>query len=132
MSATVSDPVAELDAKIAAYPELLLLGQQWDPGSGLIQFVDGEDVYVRAKATLIGSWGRSGSWRWAWPNESLPAAARSASLRIKELAQVTGRAEFLSENAFPATVVEARKLVADVCHHLGAASACNLGAEQAV
>jgi len=132
MSATVSDPVVELDAKIAAYPELLLLGQQWDPDSGLIQFVDGEDIYVRAKATLIGSWGRSGSWRWAWPNESLPAAARSASLRIKELAQVTGRAEFLSENAFPATAVEARKLVADVCHHLGAASACNLGAEQAV
>ena len=31
MSAIVSDLVAELDARIAAYPELLLLGQQWDP-----------------------------------------------------------------------------------------------------
>ena len=132
MSATVSDPVAELDAKIAAYPELLLLGQRWDPESGLIEFVDGEEIYVRAKATLIGSWGRSGSWRWAWPNETLPAAARNASLRLKELAQITGRAEFLNENAFPATAVETRKLVADACHHLGAAGACNLGAEQAV
>jgi uncharacterized protein YjbI with pentapeptide repeats len=132
MSAIVSDSVAELDAKIAAYPELLLLAQQWDSDSGLIQFTDGEDVYVRAKATLIGSWGRSGSWRWAWPNESLPPAARNASLRLKELAQLTGRAEFLNENAFPATTVEARKLVADACHHLDAAGAYNLGSEQAV
>lgn len=132
MSPVVDDPIAELDAKIAAYPELLLLGQQWDPDSGLIQFADGEDVYVRAKATLVGSWGRSGSWRWAWPNESLPPAARNASLKLKELAQVTGHAEFLSENAFPATSAEARKLVADACHHLGAAGACNLGSEQAV
>ena len=63
MSVIMSDPVEELDARIAAYPELLLLGQQWNPESGLIQFADDEDVYVRAKATLIGSWGRSGSWR---------------------------------------------------------------------
>lgn len=128
----MSDPVAELDARIGAYPELLLLSQQWNPESGLIQFADGEEVYVRAKATLIGSWGHSGSWRWAWPNESLPAAARKASLRLKELAQVTGRAEFLNENSFPATALEARKLVAEVCHHLAAAAACNVGAEQAV
>ena len=132
MSAVVSDPVAELDARIAAYPELLLLGQQWDPESGLIRFTDGEDIYVRAKATLIGSWGRSGSWQWAWPNESLPPAARDASLRLKELAQLTGRTEFLNENAFRATTVEARKLVADACHHLDAAGACNQGSEQAV
>src|SRR5680860_122632 len=117
MSTGVSDSVAELNARIASHPELHLLGQQWEPESGLIQFADGEDVYVRAKATLIGSWGRSGSWRWAWPNESLPLAARN---------------EFLNVNAFPATTVEARELVADVCHHLGAVSACNQSSEQAV
>ncbi|MFL6293032.1 MAG: toll/interleukin-1 receptor domain-containing protein [Thermoanaerobaculia bacterium] len=132
MSAVISDHIEELDTRIAAYPELLLLGQQWDPESGLIQFADGEDIYVRAKGTLIGSWGRSGSWRWAWPNDSLPPAARNASLQLKELAQLTGRAEFLSENAFPATAVEARKLVAAACHHLDAASACNVDSEQAV
>lgn len=132
MSAVINDHVEELDARIAAYPELVLLGQQWDPESGLIQFVDGKDVYVRAKGTLIGSWGRSGSWRWAWPNDSLPLTARNASLRLKELAQLTGRAEFLSENAFPATTVEVRKLVAAACNHLDAAGACNLGSEQAV
>lgn len=125
MSEVFSDYVEELDAKIAAYPELLLLGQQWDPESGLIQFADGEDVYVRAKATLIGSWAHSGSWRWAWPHESLPPAARHASLRLKELAQLTGRAEFLNENAFPATDIEARKLVAAACHHLDAPGVCN-------
>ncbi len=132
MSEIVSDPVAELNARIAAYPELLLLSQQWNPESGLIQFADGEDVYVRAKATLIGSWGRSGSWRWGWANESLPPAARNASLRLKELAKVADRAEFLNENAFLATAVEARKLVAHACHHMAAAGACNQGSEQAV
>lgn len=132
MSEIVNDPIAELDARIAAYPELLLLGQRWDSESGFIQFAEGEEVYVRAKATLIGSWGRSGSWQWAWPNESLPPAARNASLRLKELAQLTGRAEFLNENAFPATAAEARKLVADACHHLDAAGVCNPGSEQAV
>lgn len=132
MSAIVSDHVEELDARIAAYPELLLLGQQWDSESGVIEFADGEDVYIRAKATLIGSWANSGSWRWAWPNESLPPAARDASLRLKELAQLTGRAEFLDENAFPATAVEARKLVAAACHHLDAHGVCNRGSERAV
>jgi len=132
MSAVVSDYGEELDARIAAYPELLLLGQQWDPESGVIQFADGEDIYIRAKATLIGSWAHSGSWRWAWPNESLPRAARDASLRLKELARLTGRAEFLDENAFPATTLEARSLVAAACHHLDAPGACNLGSEKAV
>lgn len=132
MQPTVSDHVEELDTRIAAYPELLLMGQQWNPESGVIQFADGENVYIRAKATPIGSWAHSGNWRWAWPNESLPAAARDASLRLKELAQLTGRAEFLNENAFPATIVEARKLVAAACHHLDAPGACNRRSEQAV
>jgi len=117
MSAVISDHVEELDARIAAYPELLLIGQQWDPESGFIQFVEGEDVYVRAKGTLIGSWGRSRSWRWAWSNDSLPPTARKESLRLKELAQLARRSEFLTENAFPATIVEARTLVAAACHH---------------
>ena len=132
MSETMSDPVAELDAKIAAYAELLILGKQWAPESGIMQFVDGEDVYVRAKATAIGSWGRSGSWEWAWANESLPAAARNASLRLKDLAQLTGRNEFLNENTFRATSPEARKLVADACHHLNSTGVCYVGFEQSL
>jgi uncharacterized protein YjbI with pentapeptide repeats len=132
MSPIVSDSSAEMDAKIAAYPELLILGRHWDPESGLIQFADGEEVYVRARATPIGSWGFSGSWLWAWSNDSLPPAARNASVRLKELAQLTGRSEFLNENAFPATEAEASKLVADACHHLAADGVCNLGLEQAV
>jgi uncharacterized protein YjbI with pentapeptide repeats len=132
MPPNVSDPLAELDARIAAYPELLLLGQDWDPESDLIQFTHGDEVYVRAKATLIGSWGRSGSWRWAWSNDSLPLAGRNASLRLKELAQLTGRAEFLNENAFPVTAVETRTLVAEACHQLDAEGMCNRSTDEAV
>jgi hypothetical protein len=131
-SSTGGDLLADLDARIVAYPELLLLGQQWDLESGVFQFGRGEDIYVRARATLIGSWGRSGSWRWAWPNESVPPAARNSSLRLKELAQLTGRAEFLYDNAFPATALEARKLVADACHYLDAVGVGNQNLEQAV
>jgi TIR domain-containing protein/uncharacterized protein DUF6882/pentapeptide repeat protein len=132
MSPTVGDPVAELDAKIAAYPELLLLDQDWDPESGVMHFADGDDVYVRASATLLGSWGRSGSWRWGWPNDSLPPAARNASLPLRELATLTGRPEFLSEDAFPATAAEARALVAVACHHLDAAGVCINSGEHAL
>lgn len=115
-----------------AYPELLLLDQQWDLEKGIIHFLWNEEVLVRARMTLIGSWGRSERWRWAWPNESLPSAARDASLPLRELADITGRPEFLSEDAFPASAAEADNLVADACRFLGAASVCKRDTEHAV
>jgi hypothetical protein len=124
--------VDELDAKIAAYAELLLLGIDWDPDTNVIHFVRDGIAYVTARATPIGSWGRAGTWRWAWANEGLPATAREASLRIKELARITGRDEFLNADAFPATFDDARKLTAAACHHLAAPGVCNMNAEQAV
>jgi uncharacterized protein YjbI with pentapeptide repeats len=132
MPADASDALVELDAKIAAWPELHLLGQHWDPETGIITFADGDDVYVRARAILIGSWARSGSWRWAWPNTSLPAAARNASLPLKALGERGGRAEFLQEDAFRATSGEAKVLAAEACRHLHADAACTAGSEQAV
>jgi TIR domain/Pentapeptide repeats (8 copies) len=132
MATDGSEYVAELDARIAAYPELLLLGQEWDLDSGLMSFGDGGDVYVRARATAIGSWGRSGTWRWAWPNEGLPPAARAASEALRELAPLTGSDAYLQTDAFPATDGAARQLIASACHHLGAEGVCNMNAEHAV
>ena len=81
---------------------------------------------------LIGSWGRSGSWQWGWANESLAPAARRASLRLRDLAGLTGRSEFLAGDAFPATTLDARGLVADACHYLEAEAACNQSLDLAV
>ena len=132
MSADTSGTSEELDERITRFPELQLLGQRWDPESGLMQFVDGEEVYARARASVIGSWGRSDSWQWGWANESLPRAARKASLRLRDLAGLTGRSEFLTGDAFPATTVDARRLVADACHYLEAEAACNQSSDLAV
>ena len=132
MPASASDALAELDAKIAAFPELHLLDQHWDPETGSITFAEGEDTYVRARAVLVGSWGRSGSWRWGWPNTSLPDAARQASLPLRKLGEGTGRAEFLAQDAFPASAAQAKALAAEACRHLGAEGACTAGTEDAV
>ncbi|MEJ0037872.1 MAG: toll/interleukin-1 receptor domain-containing protein [Gammaproteobacteria bacterium] len=128
-----AEVVAELNTKIAAHPELMLLAQRLDSDTGVIEFYEGDNVYVRAKAIAIGSWGRRfSSWRWAWANESLPPPLREASARLKELGQITGRTQFTEENAFEVTRSEEIRFVADACRFLGAAGACNRGEESAV
>src|SRR5919107_1756596 len=111
---------AELQARQVKIAELFVFEPEPDFPHLTIRFLDGEDLFVEAEVTPIGSRGhQAGSWMWAWANPSWPPELLVQASSLKGLGATTGREEFLSENAFPVTAGAAWGLAAVACEHLG-------------
>ena len=85
-----------------------------------LQFKTDGKVEIEFEVIQIGSWSSiSGSWMWAWANESLMEKTKQKSVKIKELAEITGYDVFLLE-AFEAKESIAHQLTAISAHYLNA------------
>jgi hypothetical protein len=92
-----------------------------DQPTASLQFMDASGaVRVRSSVIPIGSYAaRSGTWKWAWANESLVAPLRAAAGRLRELQGVTGLPVFGSP-AITAQPDMAWEMAAMSVKHLGA------------
>jgi hypothetical protein len=134
--AFLDSAVEELDRKDALLREtysLGSLGRWWfDQSTQTVQFFDKDDrLVVEADAIAIGSFApESGSWRWAWANESALPEMRERSEPVRELAQATGIDIFDAGHAFEIDGEDmAWELVAMSVRHLGAVGAYRMPSE---
>ena len=85
-----------------------------------LQFKTEDKVEIEFEVIQIGSWSSiSDSWMWAWANESVIEKSKQKSVKIKELAEVTGYDIFLLE-AFEAKESIAHQLTAISAYYLNA------------
>ena len=65
--------------------------------AGLLEFKDSKErVRVRASITPVGSFSaRSGTWKWAWANDSVPRTLRDRCEDLQGLSEETGMKLFL-------------------------------------
>jgi uncharacterized protein YjbI with pentapeptide repeats len=119
--AFAQDCLARVDSRRQETTELFLAqGRHIDAERGIIQFRYGDETMAEADAVVAGSWSqKSNSWRWSWANDSLPAKMRFAATRLKDLATMTGRPQFASEDAFQIECGGPDELAAIACRHLG-------------
>jgi len=97
----------------------------FDQPNGTLEFRDaGGTLRVVADVVPVGThFRKSGSWKWAWANETLAPAARRAAEALKELTAVTGLAAF-SKGSMPVEDDEmAWELTAVAVRQLGAIGA---------
>jgi hypothetical protein len=92
----------------------------FDQLTGKLQLKDSSGrVEVEADVTPIGSFSEnSGTWKWAWSNESIVDALRQRSERLKELHAITGMDVFAAP-AFRADEQMAWDATAMAVSHLG-------------
>jgi hypothetical protein len=93
--AYVDSAVAALEAKQGELTRKYKLGSlsrfNVDLALCTIEFFDGDTLAVEATVTPVGSYVEAKrSWQWAWANVSLPEDVRAKSVRLKQLAKVTG------------------------------------------
>ena len=85
--------------------------------TGTLQFKTEGKVGIEFEVIQIGSWSSiSGSWMWAWANESV---TDQKSVKIKELAEITGY-DIFSLEAFEAKESTAHQLTAISAYYLDA------------
>lgn len=83
-----------------------------DQRRGVMEFHDGHEVALRAKATIAGSIGfKTATWLWSWANKSIKPLMRE---RLEEVVAFgkKNRLPALTEPTFPATEVDGWALTA--------------------
>jgi uncharacterized protein YjbI with pentapeptide repeats len=119
--------LVEMNAKMGRLPELLLLQPAFDAPAQKLHFLSGDDAFLEADASLIGSLAlQSGSWRWAWANDSVPQALREESRKLKALARTTGDAAYSNADAFQVDQPTAMTFMAVACRECQAEAVYNL------
>ncbi len=121
---------AELQTKQERIAEILAFDNEIDFERGVVRFVAGDDLFMEADVTAIGSRGlKSGTWLWAWANPSIKAQAdnpiatlakidlASLDLASPDLASpdLAGLKEFAAESAIPATEQQVWEFAAIAC-----------------
>ena len=76
----------------AEYLESLWAIWESPPGSSKMFFLDQfGQILVEAEKVFIGSYGHvSQTWKWSWSGDDLPEQDRAKSIKVRELAQITG------------------------------------------
>lgn len=124
--AFLSRALDELKQKQDALRTLHCLGElpRWwfEQDKERLQFLSANgDVLLEASTISIGSYSPvSNTWKWAWSNESVLPALRQKSLRLKELATITGFGMFKNADAFEVDEPMAWEIAAISVMHLDA------------
>lgn len=123
--------INEMNAKMARLPELLLLQPELDTPARKILFQSGGETFLEADVALIGTLAlKSGSWRWAWANESIPPALREESQKLKAVADRTADPSYSNVDAFRVDETTATTFMAVACHEFDAEAVYNLAPDE--
>lgn len=118
--------IEELEAKQTRLQTDYKLGQfdRWwiDLETGTLEFFyNDKSVRLVAEIVDIGSYSKkSGTWKWAWSNDSVPEHLRRQAIKLKELEAITNRNIFGLEHAFEADMELAWDIAALSVMHLSA------------
>ena len=123
--AFVSSAVEELERKQSLLTEKYGIGTYarflFDQPSATLRFFDESGtVRLRAAALPLGSYSEgSGTWKWAWANDTIVQQLRDHAGRLRELYELTGMEAFKNP-AFEAEPEMAWQTAAMAIKHLGA------------
>lgn len=94
----------------------------FDQGTASLQFFDGKGrLGLEASIIDIGSYSPpSGTWKWAWCNDSVLPVLQKAASPLRELCAITGMPIFHQERPFKIDEPGAWELAAIAVRHLGA------------
>lgn len=121
VAAAVEELARKQDELVTKYGFGSCDGFLFDQPSGTLKLID-EAGATQARATVIplGSYAEgSGTWKWAWANDSVAEPLRAQSRKVRELAELTGM-DLFRDPAFEAAPAMAWQAAAMAVKHLGA------------
>lgn len=121
VSAATSELEAKQDVLTAKYGFGSYARFLFDQPTATLQFFDEAGTSrLRATAIPLGSYApESGTWKWAWANESILEPLRSQASKLKDLYELTGMDVF-NNPAFEGPAEMAWQAVSMAVKHLGA------------